>query len=218
MPSSRPRRRPGLDAQGWTGNRPWGFRNADFGPLSTPTVPDHPTSLEGLAACAVPLPVYSFDEIGVDRVDSSRNGLWDFRKADSASTPGHGRGMDRGWTAPPRPGRPCRASRAASDNPSRARDPRLSPPGPPLPRAADSLPRACGPVETPLPWPQGRIPSACYFPAPTPDHRSRTIACESARSGRSVRSGRGWSENSKILGPRYPSTPATGRIPTIATC
>lgn len=218
MPSSRPCLRPGLDAQGWTGNRPWGFRNADFDPLSTLSVLDHPTSPEGLAACAIPLPVYSFDEIGVDRVDSSRNGLWDFRKAESASTPGHGRRMDRGWTAPPRLGRPCRASRAASDNPSRARDPWLSHPRPPLPRAAESLPTPLGPLGTAFPWPQGRIPSACYFPAPTTDHRSRTTTCEDGRSGRSAVVMRGWSEKSQILGPRYPSTPAPGTISIIATC
>lgn len=218
MRSSRHSRPQARYAQGATRNRPWGFRNADSAPRNRRNGLKPPVLQSGPGPSRKVYLSTPLRERGVTAVTVSERGPGKSGSPIPRRPLGSDASSYGGATVPPRPGLPCRASRAASDNPSRARDPWLSHPRPPLPRAAESLPTPLGPLGTAFPWPQGRIPSACYFPAPTTDHRSRTTICEDGRSGRSVGVMRGWSEKSQILGPRYPSTPAPGSISIIATC
>lgn len=141
---------------------------------------------------------------------------------------GQGNGEGR-RTAPP--GLPPRARPAPLHNPSRARigpsagsrasRPALQAPRSPLPRAADSLPRAVRPVETPLPWPQGHIPATRYFPAPLRPHCYRTTdwrSGEPVTAGRVVGAMRGWDQKPNDLSDDHPSAPTSAPRSASAIC
>jgi hypothetical protein len=211
---TRPGYRPGA-----TGNRLWEPRKGDFSPASPPSPGVTLGSIEGSG----PRQGYfylstSLRERGVTVVTVTERGPEKSGSPIPRRSLGSDAGGYGGGTARAPLGLSPRASRTPPDNPSRARDPWLSHPGPPLPRPAESLPTAFGPVGTHVPCSQGRIPTACYFPARTTDHGSRTTACEDGRSVGPVRVMRGWSENSEILGPGVPSTPTSRSTFDSATC
>lgn len=205
--------------QGATGNRLWEPRKGDFGPASPPSPGVTLDSLEGSGPrqgyfyLSIPLRERGVTVVTVTERGPGKSGSPIPRRSLGSDASGY-----RGGTARAPLGVAPRATRTMPDNPSRARDPRLSHPGPPLPRSAESLPTTLGPVGMPIPWSQGRIPSTSYFPAPTTQHGSRTTACEDRRTVGPVGVMRGWSENSEILGPRYPCSCTSRSIFDSAIC
>lgn len=204
---------------GVTRNRPWEPRKGDSGPLLPPSPGVTLGPLEGSGPCQGYFYLStSLRERGVTVVTVTERGPEKSGSPIPRHPLGSSAGGYRGVTAKAPLGLSPRASRTPPDNPSRARDPWLSHLGPPLPRPAESLPMAHGPVGTPALGSQGRIPPACYFPARTTNHGSRTTTCEVGRSVGPVRVMRGWSENSQILGPRYPCSPTSRSTFDSAIC
>lgn len=231
-PSGRPARGGARPEGGGAPNRPWGVRKADSAGARPPLPPDTPRLLEGSGAAPAPWAEAPTVNQSLEKRGNGGNGVeTPGNHGGNARPPGrNGRGNGEG--APRlRPGLPPRVRPAPPHNPSRARigpsaGSRASHPAPqaprsPLPRAADSLPRAVRPVETPLPWPQGHIPATCYFPAPPRPHRYRTTdrrSGEPVTAGRVVGVMRGCPINPQILGPPPLSAPISPASSAIATC
>lgn len=143
---------------------------------------------------------------------------------------GNGQGNGEGRPTAP-PGLAPRALPAPPDNPSRARigpspryrasAPGSANPGSPLPTRSESLPTGLGPVETPLPWSQGRIPATYLVPGLPRTTSYRTPACQPGEGVTAVGvvgSGRGCPIKTQILGRGDPSAPVSPAQTRIAVC
>lgn len=126
-------------------------------------------------------------------------------------------------------GEPALITPARPDNPSRARigpSPRYraSAPGSQarrsaLPTRSESLPTGLRLIETPLPWPQGRIPATYLVPGLRRTPRYRTSSCqpgEGVTTGGVVGDGRGLTKNRTRYRTTTPSTSVAASISNIA--
>lgn len=230
--SGRPARGGARPEGGGALNRPWGVGKADPVAARPPILPDTPCPLEGSGAAPAPWAEAPTVNQSLEKRGNGGNGVeTPGNHGGNARPPGrNGRGNGEG--APRlRPGLPPRVRPAPPHNPSRARigpspGSRASRPAPqaprsPLPRAADSLPRAVRPVETSLPWPQGHIPATRYFPAPPRPHCYRTTdrrSGEPVTAGRVVGVMRGWDQKPNDLSDDHPSAPTSAPRSASAIC
>lgn len=207
-----------LDTQGWTGKPLWRYQEGRFWLLSTPSVPGHPLSIEGPGAYPfpgrTPLVLSPLNEEGWTGWTGTKE---PGKQGENVSTPSMDTGMDGDGQPPAPPGLAPRATPAPPGNPSRAREPRLpryrasglrsQARRPALPRSAESLPTAQSPVGTPVPWPQGRIPTTRSFPAPHRHQHYRTTGWQpvpSVRSGGTVGAMRGSTQKPNDLSDDHP--------------
>lgn len=217
---------PGVD-----GKSALGRQEGRFWPLSTPSVPGHPCSLEGPGAYPIPgrtPPLLSplTKEGWTEWTGTNESG----KQGENVSTLSMDRGMDRDGRPRLRPGRTSLAPPVSPAFPSRARElvirlfSVLHPPSqaarPALPTAPISLPTAQSPVETAFLWTQGRIPSPSYFrgrhrlPSYRPSIRQ---SVRPVTAGRDVGDGRGSNQKPNTYWDSIPSACISPAISDIAT-
>lgn len=202
MRSDRSPNRPGRNAWGGTGNRPWERPIADFDAPFLPIRPEPPARLH-LPWAVAPSPAEApSSNPSVVEGGNGGNGEETLGNQGEIAYPQDGNGEGNGEERPiAPPGLAPRARPAPPDNPSRARiepseryrasDPAPQAPGSPLPSRSESLPTGLRPIGTPVPWSQGRIPLTYLVPASHRTTRYRTTTCQNGEGVTPVGDGRG---------------------------